>query len=519
MASNVTMIPPKTVRPDILRVAAYCRVSSDSTDQLHSYAAQIREYTRQISGHEGWEMVDVYADEGLTGTKLDKREDFNRMMADCRKGKIDRILVKSISRFARNTRDCLASLRELSRLGVSVYFEKENIDTGTLTTELMVSVSASLAQQESISISQNMRMSWERMMEKGEFITTNPPLGYELSDGCRLKIKEDEAETVRWIFHSYLEGASTRQIAAELTKRGVRTTEGNTTWNPRSIQLILTNEKYMGDTLCKKRYTTDTFPFIVKRNRGEADQYYIENSHPGIITKETFARVQELRENRARKKQTEMQDYPLRGKVICGNCGTLFLRRVTQNGLVSWVCRKHDERAADCLVGRIPEQELYAAFVRMYNKLKLHEGIVLQPVLNQLEDLNSALQRDNPAMLEGNRAIAQATEQSYNISKLQTGGLLDADACAAKLAAISAQLTQLRAKRRRLLQNDDIEETVEAIRQTVETVRDGPETLESFDETMFAGLIERIIVDSRSSVRFRLKGGVELTEGLGEVKR
>lgn len=317
MASNVTMIPPKAVQPDILRVAAYCRVSSDSTDQLHSYAAQIREYTRQISDHDGWEMVDVYADEGLTGTKLDKREDFNRMMADCRKGKIDRILVKSISRFARNTRDCLASLRELSRLGISVYFEKENIDTGTLTTELMVSVSASLAQQESISISQNMRMSWERMMEKGEFITTNPPLGYELSDGCRLKIKEDEAETVRWIFHTYLEGISTRQIAAELTKRGVRTTEGNTTWNPRSIQLILTNEKYMGDTLCKKRYTTDTFPFIVKRNRGEADQYYIENSHPGIITKETFARVQELRENRLRKKQMEMQDCPLRSIRIC----------------------------------------------------------------------------------------------------------------------------------------------------------------------------------------------------------
>ena len=144
MASNVTMIPPKTGQPDILRVAAYCRVSSDSTDQLHSYAAQIREYTRQISDHVGWEMVDVYADEGLTGTKLDKREDFNRMMADCRKGKIDRILVKSISRFARNTRDCLASLRELSRLGISVYFEKENIDTGTLTTELMVSVPVSM---------------------------------------------------------------------------------------------------------------------------------------------------------------------------------------------------------------------------------------------------------------------------------------------------------------------------------------------------------------------------------------
>ena len=162
MAANVTYIPPKAAKPAILRVAAYCRVSSDSSDQLHSYAAQIHYYTDMIQNHDGWELVDVYADEGITGTRMDKREDLNRLLTDCRKGKIDKVLVKSISRFARNTRDCLASLRELSRLGVSVQFEKENIDTGTLTTELMVSVSGSLAQQESISISQNQRMSYQR---------------------------------------------------------------------------------------------------------------------------------------------------------------------------------------------------------------------------------------------------------------------------------------------------------------------------------------------------------------------
>ena len=149
--AEVQVIPPKAARPDTLRVAAYCRVSSDSADQLHSYAAQIRAYTQAINAHDSWDLVDIYADEGLTGTRMDKREDFNRLMADCRKGKIDKIVVKSISRFARNTRDCLATLRELSSLGVTVKFEKENIDTGTLTSELMVSVSASLAQEESIS--------------------------------------------------------------------------------------------------------------------------------------------------------------------------------------------------------------------------------------------------------------------------------------------------------------------------------------------------------------------------------
>lgn len=513
------MIPPKAIQPDILRVAAYCRVSSDSDDQLHSYAAQIKAYTEKISKHDGWELVDVYADEGLTGTQMDKREDFNRLLADCRKGRIDRVLVKSISRFARNTRDCLSSLRELSRMGVTVYFEKENIDTGTLTTELMVSVSGSLAQQESISISQNLRMCWQRMMEAGNFITTNPPLGYELTDGCRLKIKEDEAAVVRWMFDSYLKGMSTRQIAKELTEKSVRTTEGNTTWNPRSVQLILTNEKYMGDTLCQKRYTTDTLPFTVKRNHGEVDQYYIENSHPAIISRKTYEKVQALKERRLRKKQIEKQDYPLRGKIICGSCGTLFMRRVTQNGRVSWVCRKHDEKASDCSMGRIPEPELYAAFVRMYNKLKLNEGIVLKPALRQLDALNAALQRNDPAMLEVNKAIARATEQSYNISKLQASGLLDADACAAKFSAVNAQLTQLRAERRRLLKNDDIEDAMDTLRQTADVVRHGPERLDTFDEALFHDLVEQIIAESQTRIRFRLYGGMELAEQLREATR
>ena len=168
MSKNVTVIPPSEKKPDTLRVSAYCRVSSDSSDQLHSYASQIRKYTEEISHHQGWELVDIYADEGLTGTRMEQREDFNRMMADCRKGRIDKVLVKSVSRFARNTKDCLAALRELMSLGVTVYFEKENINTETLTTELMVSVSGALAQQESISISQNQRISYKRRMERGE---------------------------------------------------------------------------------------------------------------------------------------------------------------------------------------------------------------------------------------------------------------------------------------------------------------------------------------------------------------
>ena len=518
MAANVTYIPPKAAKPAILRVAAYCRVSSDSSDQLHSYAAQIRYYTDMIQNHDGWELVDVYADEGITGTRMDKREDLNRLLTDCRKGKIDKVLVKSISRFARNTRDCLASLRELSRLGVSVQFEKENIDTGTLTTELRVSVSGSLAQQESVSISQNQRMSYQRRMERGEFITCKAPFGYRLIDGKRLEVISDEAKLVRWMFNAYLSGHSLEWIAEQMTKTGVSTTDGKPYWQCTTVLYTLTNEKYMGDSLCQKTFTT-AFPFTQRQNHGEADQYYIENTHPAIITKGTFEKVQELLRQKSNRQKIPRQIYPLSRKVYCGQCGTPFARRVGKSGLVVWACRKHDKGASKCTMGRIPESALYAAFAGMYNKLKQNAGIVLQPALKQLEELKDALQRDDPAMLAVNRAIAQASEQSHRISQLQAAGLLDADACAAKFNEINARLAQLRAERRRLLKNEDIDDAIDALQRTADLIQCGPERLEGFGEGLFHDLVERIVVESQTCVRFCLRGGLELTEQLREVRR
>ena len=518
MAANVKVIPPKAMAADTLRVAAYCRVSSDSSDQLHSYAAQIRYYTDMIQNHDGWELVDVYADEGITGTRMDKREDLNRLLSDCRKGKIDKVLVKSISRFARNTRDCLASLRELSRLGVSVQFEKENIDTGTLTTELMVSVSGSLAQQESVSISQNQRMSYQRRMERGEFITCKAPFGYRLIDGKRLEVISDEAKLVRWMFNAYLSGHSLEWIAEQMTKTGVSTTDGKPYWQCTTVLYTLTNEKYMGDSLCQKTFMT-AFPFTQRQNHGEADQYYIENTHPAIITKGTFEKVQELLRQKSNRQKIPRQIYPLSRKVYCGQCGTPFARRVGKSGLVVWVCRKHDKGASKCTMGRIPESALYAAFAGMYNKLKQNAGIVLLPALKQMEELRDALQRDDPAMLAVNRAIAQAGEQSHRISQLQAAGLLDADACAAKFNEINARLTQLRAERRRLLKNEDIDDAIDALQRTADLIQCGPERLEGFDEGLFHDLVERIVVESQTCVRFYLRGGLELTEQLREVRR
>ncbi len=515
MAANVKIIPPREMKPDILRVAAYCRVSTDHSEQALSYASQIRNYTDIINTHEGWELVDVYADEAVSGTKLDKREDFNRMLSDCRKGKIDKVLVKSLSRFSRNTKDCLDSLRELISLGVSVQFEKENIDTETLTTEFMVSVFGALAQQESVSISENGRQGFRRRMELGNFITTKPPYGYRLKGSGNLEIIPEEAELVRWVFDAYLSGRSVGWIVNDLISRGVQDRKGNVHWTTRQIYYWLSNEKYIGDTLCQKTYKTG-FPFKQKINHGEVDQIYVEGSHPAIISRETFEKAQALRQRKKKHRDRPDGIYPLSRKMYCGICGEALYRRTTRKGTAAWSCRNHLKNAASCPVGPIPEETIHAAFVRMYNKLRLHDGIILKPALSQLDALNEARQRSNPAMLAVNKAIAEASAQSYKVSTLQSKGLLDAAASAVKLRELDGRLAGLRKERRRLLKEDDLEETLEAFRQTVNKVRGGPGRLESFDEVLFTDLVEKVTAKSRTCVCFHLRGGIELTEQLQE---
>ena len=513
--ATVRVIPASVRKPDILRVAAYCRVSSNSEDQLHSYATQIRNYTETISRHRGWKLIDVYADSGLTGTETESRDEFNRMLADCRRGKIDRILVKSISRFARNTRDCLVVLRELSALGVAVHFEKENIGTDTLTTEFMVSVYSSLAQEESVSISQNQRMSYQRRMERGEFITCKAPFGYCLPDKKNLEIIPEEAEIVRWIYESYLSGKSSAWIAAELTRRGVPTTDGKPQWRESAVRYILTNEKYIGNSLCQKKFSAG-FPFRKQLNHGEKDQYYIEQTHPAIITEETFEKAKMLLEQRGKRETAPHREYPLTKKVLCGHCGSVFSRRVAKSGQVCWVCRKHDKNAADCPVGPMPEETFYGAFVGMYRRLRANMETVLKPSIIQLETLNDLLQRKNPEILAVNRAIAEVNEQTYNLNRLQAGGLLDADVCMGKLKQAAARLLELRRERRRVLKNDEVEDTASILRETMKKLENAPETLEEFDETLFASLVDAITVESGTVLRFRLYGGYELTTQIRE---
>ena len=364
MENTVVTISPSAVPEKRIRVAAYCRVSSDSSDQLHSFSAQVQYYNRLIRENQTMELVDIYADEGITGLKTAKRDDFNRLVNDCCKGRIDRVLTKSVSRFARNTADALMYARMLREHGVTILFEKENIDTAFLSSELLLALSGAQAQEESVSISRNMRWSVERRMKNGTYLASSVPYGYELRNGA-LQICEREAETVRFIFRSFLSGIGKKDIADALNSSNTPKRFASDTWRINTIHYILTNERYIGDALLQKSYTTDTLPFTRKRNAGEKVQYYAENMNLPIIAKEDFEAVQKIIHGRtsSRSKQAE---YALGKKIRC-KCGAAYTP-IRVNGKQYWGCLRHKLDAGLCDALRIPEAELFEAFITLVQR-------------------------------------------------------------------------------------------------------------------------------------------------------
>ncbi len=262
---QVQVIQPIQQQPKRLRVAAYARVSSDSDDQLNSLSVQVDYYTHLIQENPNWEFAGIYTDEGITGTSTKHREQFNLLMDDCRAGLIDRVLVKSASRFARNTADALTSIRELKSLGVTVAFEKEGFDTETANGEMLLSMICAVAQEESLSISQNMKWGIRKRMQAGTYVSASTPFGYRL-ENHRLVPCEEEAAVIRLIFDRYLNGESINKIAQYLNKNYPKT---NGKWHYSGVQFILRNEKYAGNTLYQKRYTSDTLPLKKIRNHGQ----------------------------------------------------------------------------------------------------------------------------------------------------------------------------------------------------------------------------------------------------------
>lgn len=283
-----------------IRVAAYCRVSTDSDEQATSYEAQIEHYTAFIKKNPDWEFAGIFADDGISGTDTRKREEFNRMIEECMKGKIQMVITKSISRFARNTLDCLKYIRQLKDRGIPVFFEKENINTMDAKGEVMLTIMASLAQQESESLSQNVKIGLQYRYQQGLVqVNHNRFLGYTKDAEGHLVIKPEEAEVVKRIYREYLEGASLLQIGKGLEADGILTGAGKKKWRPETIKKILQNEKYIGDALLAKTYTVDFLTKKRVKNNGIVPQYYVENSHEPIVPRDLYMQVQEEMVRRA----------------------------------------------------------------------------------------------------------------------------------------------------------------------------------------------------------------------------
>lgn len=514
---NVTEIASKANAPkSLIRLAAYCRVSSNSEDQLHSFAAQIRYYKDYEKKHPECKLVDIYADEGLSGTCLDKRDEQNRLIRDCKKGKIDRVIVKSVSRFARNTAELLTMLRALKEVGVSVYFEEQGIDTEKLNMEMIVTFPGMAAQQESESISGNMRWSYKKRMESGEFNCCAPAYGYDLIEG-ELVINEAEAQIVQRIFSQYLQGMGIQTIAAMLDSEGIPRKYGHQKWSYFTIRYILNNERYYGDALLQKKYTTETLPFKKKINHGECTQYYVENANPAIITKADFDKVQEILKCRKTTPRENKGSYPLSGMLRCPDCGASF-RRLLTRGTAYWICSSITARRSECSRIRVKEESVYEAFLAMMDKLKEFRKPLIGTLISDIETMQSRVSENHNRIAEIDTQVANLAAQNLVLTRLHNNGILNATAYAAQSSEINAKITELRSERKRKLKEDECDEELDQLRDLYE-VLDEHLPSESFDEDIFHQVVKSIRVDNAAELTFTLIGGVEITEIIREKGR
>ena len=378
----IRQVSPDAPVPRRQKVAAYCRVSTGKEAMLHSLSAQISHYSAYIQGQPDWEYAGVYADEAYTGTK-GERPGFRQMLLDCREGKIDLILTKSISRFARNTVTMLKTVRELKALGIDVYFEEQNIYSMSGDGELMLTILASFAQEESKSVSDNCKWRIRKDFSEGKPINLMLLYGYRSEHG-QIVIHETEAAVVRDIFQAYLNGEGSMRIATRLREAKMPRRFGGE-WTANHVVEILTNEKYTGDSLLQKTYVEDHLTKKQRRNTGQLDQYYAENTHPAIINRETFEQAQQILAKRREminvRKPTTVR-YPLTGKVVCGNCGAHYNRRTRSSGRNSvprytWQCVTYSSKGKRCCpASQIPEETLIALTCEVLGVEKLTDKAV-----------------------------------------------------------------------------------------------------------------------------------------------
>ena len=505
------------------RVAAYARVSTDSEEQLSSYEAQVEFYTRYIKGNPSWEFIDVYTDEGISGTNIRKREGFNRMVNDALSGKIDLILTKSISRFARNTVDTLTTVRTLKDHKVEVYFEKENIYTLDTKGEVMLTIMGSLAQEESRSISENVTWGKRRSMEEGKFsLAYKHFLGYEKGEDGLPRIVEHEAEIIREIYQLFLDGSTARSIADYLTLRQIPTPRGRKKWSTSTIMSILQNEKYKGDALLQKTYTADFLTKKVKKNCGEVPQYYIENSHPAIIDAETFDLVQKEIERRRPHRHQLHRSSPLNAKIICGECGGFYGRKVWHSNSKYrksvWQCNHKFDNESRCSTPNLNENEIKNAFAIAFNRIlddKAEHLARLEKLQKELSDTSSLDEQLKAAtseharllaelrryMEENTRQIQDQTEYNRRFSEMDT-------ACQ-KQEKIIAQL------KKQLIDQQTRKEQAERF---LYILTECCNPIREFDTDFWSSMIENVTVSQDKTLSFRFYDGAVIDVKLPEEK-
>lgn len=525
MAKKITKIDP--VKQQVVRqlqpkkrVCAYCRVSTDSREQQNSFTAQFEYYSSLIENQENWQFAGIYADEARSGTKLAKRDDFLRMLKDCEDGKIDMIITKSLTRFARNTVDSIEAIRRLKALGVAVYFEKEHIDSLSEKSELMLTILSSLAQGESESISTNSKWAVIKRFQNGTFILGTPAYGYTKDEKGELIIQEEEAAVVRRIFREYLNGKGTYAIAKDLSEKGLPTIRSAEKWNDGVIKEILLNPIYTGNLLHQKTMTTEVLPFKRQRNKGQLPQYLVEDNHEPIISHEQAEAVREIFEYR--RKQMGVNDtskyqsrYAFSSKILCDECGGMFRRQKIYIGKpyekTQWCCRQHILDNTKCSQKAIREDDIQWAFTVMWNKLTSNYAEILTPLLDTLKKLRMDEQQEQEIGECSNR-IMELTEQGHILSRLVSKGYIDPAVFIERQNALTIELAAMKKKRSQLLDNNGFDIEITGTEQLLELIRNNPHVIEVYRKDLFLQAIDKVIVQKNGQISFWLINRMELSE-------
>lgn len=519
--TKIDQLPPETRK---LNVAVYCRVSSDRDTQLISLDNQKSHYERLTAAIGNWELTDYYYEKGISGTKKETRPELMRMLHDCETGRIDLILTKSISRFARNTTDCLELVRKLNALGISIYFEKENINTGDSESELILSILASLAEEESHSISENCKWAVQKRFQNGSFKLSRPPYGYDLQDG-KLIVNQEEALIVRYIYSCVLEGKGTCLIAADLNARQVPTKRGGS-WQPGTIQHMISNEIYIGDLRMQKTWRDSSYKSHI--NSGEQPQYYIKNHHEAIISREVFASANASNRQRGIEKNNvsnidgntqvdpHLNRYCFTGKVICSCCGDNMKRQVVQTAggkRAFWVCRSHLADPSLCQMRKIREDDLQNAYITMLNKLAYSRSILLLPYLNSITEKEQQKMDQQLNRIQDRLQVIRRNRDDL-VRRYSRGSLAAAE--------FFKKTTACRREEQQLKREKSIAEKFYGHTSTAKALDTFISSWEigtcSFPQSSFRAHTDHILVNDQNHVTFVLKCGLRLNEEIGVKK-